>query len=87
MESDFDFFFLTTCIGSIVKPTPAKADVKWVMCEELHFDATTHFYMAIKLDRQQRWLAIRDCIHLDFQIKINFSGDHRTVTITMLGLM
>lgn len=73
VESKNDFANLVT--GAITRATPARV-THWSVGEEQHLDGSTHFHMAIKLDRQQRWLAIRDRIHMDHGIQVNFSGDH-----------
>ena len=55
----------------------AEARVKqWVCCEESHQDGGTHFHLAIKLDRQKRWLRVRNKIQQSEGININFSDAH-----------
>jgi len=73
VESKDEFANIVT--GAVVRATPAKVR-HWSVGEEQHLDGATHYHIAIKLDRQQRWLAIRDRIESDHGIKVNFSGDH-----------
>ena len=61
--------------GAIERATQAKI-VNWVVGEEVHHDGGFHYHMAIKLDRQQRWLVIRDRVQTDHAIAINFSDGH-----------
>jgi hypothetical protein len=35
-----------------------------------------HYHMAIKLDRVQRWLSVKDRLHNHYGITVNFSGHH-----------
>ena len=65
------------CItGAIERATPAKV-VQWVVGEEEHFNGGIHYHMGVKLDRQQRWLAVRDRIFADHHINVNFSDGHQ----------
>lgn len=50
--------------------------LQWVCSAEKHRDGGTHYHMAIKMDRCQRWLPIRDCIESSFGINVNFSNRH-----------
>ena len=62
-------------IRSIETATPAKM-IHWVCSKETHADGGKHYHMAVKLDRQQRWLAIRDHLHIVEGIPVNFTDDH-----------
>ena len=50
--------------------------VQWVVCEESHEEEGRHFHMAIKLDRQKRWLRVRNQIETGHGIQVNFSNDY-----------
>ena len=50
---------------------------QWVCCEELHADnESSHYHLAIKLDRVKRWKLVRQRIQNNYGICINFSDDH-----------
>ena len=55
--------------------TPA-TPVRWVCAREDHADGTKHYHMSIKLDRVQRWLAVKARIHAANDIQVHFSGRH-----------
>ena len=67
--------FSRLVINSIESATPAKP-IHWICSKETHADRGVHYHMAIKLDRQQRWLAIRDRLHIVEGIAVNFSADY-----------
>ena len=50
--------------------------LQWACSEESHEDGGRHFHMAIKLDRQKRWLRVRQRIMRVYGINLNFSNDH-----------
>lgn len=56
-------------------PTPA-TPLRWVCGKEDHQDGNYHYHMAIKLDRTQRWLAVKNRINDNYGIVVNFSGHH-----------
>ena len=56
-------------------PTPATI-VRWVCGKEKHQDGNYHYHMAIKLDRTQRWLAVKNRLQTNSDITVNFSGHH-----------
>lgn len=49
---------------------------QWVCCMEKHQDGGTHYHMAIKLNRCQRWLPVRCYMEESFGINVNFSNRH-----------
>lgn len=63
------------CVLHAIDSTPARP-IHWICSEERHRDGCIHYHMAIKLDRQQRWLAIRDEIQASDNIRVNFSDTH-----------
>ena len=60
---------------AVERATPSTV-IQWVVGEEKHSDGGIHFHMAMKVDRQQRWLCIRDRIRMDHGINVNFSDGH-----------
>ena len=48
----------------------------WACCKESHEDGGIHFHIAVKLDRQKRWLRIRNFIADQHGINVNFSDTH-----------
>jgi len=61
--------------NAFVTQTPA-SPVHWVCAKEKHQDGGVHFHCAIKLDRQQRWLSVRDYLQTSQNIQVNFSNNH-----------
>ena len=54
-----------------------KANVlRWVCSKEDHKDQGHHYHMAIKLDRQKRWLSVRKDLDQKFGVKVHFSDKH-----------
>lgn len=49
---------------------------RWVCAKENHQDGGIHFHLALKLDRQKRWLKIRNKISTVYDINVNFSDKH-----------
>lgn len=64
------------CVVDAIKQATPATPLHWVVSQENHMDGSIHFHMAVKLDRQQRWLAIRDRLQSDRNINVNFSGDY-----------
>jgi len=48
----------------------------WVCSSEQHQNGGTHYHMALKLNRCQRWLPARRYIESKFGINVNFSNIH-----------
>ena len=55
--------------------TPAQT-VQWVCAQEQHEDGGIHFHMAIKLDRVQRWLRVKQRLQEEYDIIVHFSSAH-----------
>ena len=55
--------------------TPAKV-VQWCCCLERHAVTGIHYHMAIKLDRNQRWLQSKKDLLNKFGISVHFSAIH-----------
>ena len=49
---------------------------RWECCKENHVEEGVHYHLAVKLDRVKRRLTIRNEIHQDYNININFSEHH-----------
>ena len=69
--------------ASVVLDAFANADktmsnkvLQWVCSEENHKDGGTHYHMAVKLERNRRWLKVRDYADKTHGIKLNFSSNH-----------
>lgn len=50
--------------------------VQHVCAQERHLDGGIHYHMAIKLDRCQRWLHVRNRLQEDSGIRVHFSSRH-----------
>ena len=50
--------------------------VQWVCSKEDHAEGGHHFHLAIKLNRQKRWLRVRNQIAKSHGINVNFSDGH-----------
>jgi len=48
----------------------------WVCTSEKHVNGGMHYHMALKLNKCQRWLAVRDYIQSQFGVNVNFSNRH-----------
>ena len=46
---------------------------RWCYCRENHQDGNPHYHVAIKLNKQRRWLSARDYIAKHYNIQVNFS--------------
>lgn len=57
--------------------------LRWVCSKEEHKDQGYHYCMAIKLDRQRRWLSLRKDLDQRFGVKVQTS----TQLTTKLGNM
>ena len=55
--------------------TPARV-LQYVCSRESHADGGLHYHMAIKLDRNQRWLRVKRSLEATHNIVVNFSGRH-----------
>lgn len=54
---------------------PAKV-IQWCCCMEKHGNSGIHYHMAIKLDKNQRWLQSKNILLQDFGISVHFSAVH-----------
>ena len=48
----------------------------WVCCLENHSQVGVHYHMAVKLNRNQRWLWVKDKLKSEFGVAVNFSANH-----------
>lgn len=55
--------------------SPAQV-LQWVCAQEQHADGGSHFHMALKLDRVQRWLRIKHRLEEAHQIVVHFGSSH-----------
>ena len=64
-----------SAVENAFKSVQAKVS-NWVCCLERHNTSGVHYHMAVKLDKNQRWLAVKDKMKNDFGVTLNFSGNH-----------
>ena len=64
-----------SAVENAFKSVQAKVS-NWVCCLERHNTSGVHCHMAVKLDKNQRWLAVKDKIKNDFGVTLNFSRNH-----------
>ena len=57
------------------RQTPAQVE-QWVCAKEPHEDGGDHYHMAIKLDRVQRWLRVKNYLERHNGVVVNFSSRH-----------
>lgn len=57
-------------------PTSKSKVVKWVCSQERHQNGEIHYHMAVKLDRNRRWLSVRNYADKKHGLKLNFSSTH-----------
>ena len=50
--------------------------VQWVCSQERHKNGQIHYHMAVKLDRNRRWLTVRNYADKKHGLKLNFSGNN-----------
>ena len=50
--------------------------VRWMCSKEEHKDGGFHYHMVVKLDRQKRWMTVRNFLDNTHSIKVNFSNTH-----------
>ena len=50
--------------------------IQYVESKELHKDGHPHFHMCLKLDKQKKWMAVRNYIDTKYGIKVNFSNNY-----------
>ena len=50
--------------------------LQWVCSQERHRDGGIHYHMAVKLERNGRWLKIPNYVDEKDGVKINFSSNH-----------
>jgi len=50
--------------------------LQWVCAREEHSNGGLHYHMGVKLDRSQRWLAVKEKLQEDFRISVHFSSIH-----------
>lgn len=50
--------------------------VQWVCSEEKHKNGDSHYHMAVKLDKNRRWLKVRNYADSKHGVKLNFSSSH-----------
>ena len=60
--------------------TPAKV-VQWCCCLERHTVTGIHYHMAVKLNKNQRWLQSKKLLLEKFGISVHFSRFTRTTTV------
>jgi len=65
----------TNAVLEAFRLTPA-TPLRWVCSRENHRDGNPHYHMAVKLDRVQRWLLVKERIHNMYGVVVNFSGHH-----------
>lgn len=51
--------------------------IQWSCCREEHKSSGHHYHMAIKLDKNQRWLASKRFLEYNNGISVHFSSIHR----------
>ena len=50
--------------------------VQWCCCREKHKNGGEHYHLALKLDRNERWLSAKEFLLKEFGISVHFSNKH-----------
>ena len=50
--------------------------LRWVCSKDEHKDQGHHYHIALKLDRQKKWLSVRKHLHQKFGVKVHFSDNY-----------
>ena len=66
--------FALAVVGSFSNGT-AKI-VQWCCCRESHQKSGEHYHLAVKLDRNQRWLSSKEFLRSEYGIVVNYSSCH-----------
>ena len=57
-------------------PTSKTRVAQWVCSQERHQNGEVQYHMAVKLDRNRRWLTVRNYADKKHGLKLNFSSSH-----------
>ena len=49
---------------------------RWVCSREKHAEVSEHYHIAVKLDRNRRWLRVKSSLKASHGITVNFSSEH-----------
>ena len=49
--------------------------VQWCCCREKHKNGGEHYHLALKLDRNERWLSAKEFLLKEFGISVHFSNN------------
>ena len=49
---------------------------RWVCSREKHAEVGEHYHIAVKLDRNRRWLRVKSSLKASHGITVNFSSEH-----------
>lgn len=50
--------------------------IHWCCCREKHQNSGEHYHLALKLDRNQRWLSSKELLQHEYGITVNYSSRH-----------
>jgi len=67
--------FADIVIGAFRSQTPA-TPIQWVCSREPHQNGGVHYHLAVKLNKQNRWLKVRNFLSKEHGININFTAEH-----------
>ena len=67
--------FADAIIDAFSSKTPASV-IQWVCAREQHQTNGEHYHMALKLDRVQRWLRVKQHLQQSHSIVVHFSSNH-----------
>lgn len=67
--------FAQLVVDAFSSQTTANA-LQWVCSEEEHQNGGTHYHLAVKLDKVQRWVKVRNYIDTAHGLKLHFSDAH-----------
>ena len=70
--------FAVVVLDSFQNADPASKTkvLQWVCSQERHQNGEIHYHVAVKLDRNRRWLTVRNYADKKHGLKLNFSSSH-----------
>ena len=78
-QADFQLFSTRESFATAIENAFSSSQtdlLHWVCCLENHSQVGVHYHMAVKLNRNQRWLGVKDKLKSEFSVVVNFSTNH-----------
>ena len=69
-----DKFFEAVC--EALNDSAKSPVLHWAYSRKYHKNSEFHYHMCVKLERQQRWLTIKNCLQNNFGIMVHYSSKY-----------